>query len=188
MPCISIALYNCVEHPLPPVICCPNVFLPYGWDLPSSSLPPHLHTHSSLPASRFCCPSCTAVRRLYHVMSCGHLICPDQRSSPLRCRSATGACSPAHARSAQPRTTSREWLGAKWGLSRGHASARSNDEHTPSCFSGWCFILKPIKLFQKMGYILLFLVHSDEHDPQTLQLAACLHKALKRITHVCNSF
>ena len=157
MPCISIALYNCVEHPLPPVICCPNVFLPYGWDLPSSSLPPHLHTHSSLPASRFCCPSCTAVRRLYHVMSCGHLICPDQRSSPLRCRSATGACSPAHARSAQPRTTSREWLGAKWGLSRGHASARSNDEHTPSCFSGWCFILKTYQIISKNGiYFALF--------------------------------
>ena len=73
MPCISIALYNCVEHPLPPVICCPNVFLPYGWDLPSSSLPPHLHTHSSLPASRFCCPSCTAVITKQEVVSCNVL-------------------------------------------------------------------------------------------------------------------
>ena len=70
MPCISIALHcSCAE--LPPVICCPNVFLPYGWDLPSSSLPPHLHTHSSLPASHSFSPSCTVAMIItMQVMSC----------------------------------------------------------------------------------------------------------------------
>ena len=62
--------------------------------------------------------------RLCHVMSLK--LARYQRSSPLHCRSATGACSPAHACSAQPRTTSREWRGARGGLSSNHASSLSN--------------------------------------------------------------
>ena len=140
MPCISIALHcSCAEHPLPPVICCPNVFLPDGWDSSSSSsVPAPLHTHSSLAASNpSVCPSCTtAITMQGYVMLC-HWSCPkDQRSSLPHCRSATGACSPAHACSTQPRTTSREWPGGL-SSSSGHASHLSNDELTPFMRHFW---------------------------------------------------
>ena len=73
MQCISTALHcSCAEHPLPPVICCPNVFLPDGWGSPSSSsssLSLLHHTHSSLPASPSFCPSCTIAITM-QVMSC----------------------------------------------------------------------------------------------------------------------
>ena len=140
MPCISIALHcSCAEHPLPPVICCPNVFLPDGWDSSSSSsVPAPLHTYSSLPASNpSVCPMCTTTITMQgYVMLC-HWSCPkDQRSSLPHCRSATGACSPAHACSTQPRTTSREWLGGL-SSSSGHASHLSNDELTPFMRRFW---------------------------------------------------
>ena len=120
MPCISIPLHcSCAKHP--PVICCPNVFLPDGSGSPSSSSsssslnPLLLHAHSSLPTSPSLCPSlCTlamTIFKLCHVMSL-NLAKGSKVLTPRPPISYWRLFSAAHASSAQPRTTSREWQGA----------------------------------------------------------------------------